>query len=146
MGFFDRLSRFGRLSLDRGLRPEKRASTLVSMANSLALIARGIAVIVEREYKIDLNAPAPSRREQTVEVWEPEYANNIVEAIREERERIEAAELDLASTGDGRRDAERSAHVREPRLSYLAAEGESDQLTPEEQRFLGELDTPDDER
>ena len=140
MGLFDRLL------ADRSLRPEKRSNSLVSMANSLALIAKALKVIVQREYHVEIDAPEPSRADLTREVWEPMYSNNADEAIREERERIEAAEADASASGSGKRDV-RAAELRRLALSYEARGGaDSDQLTPEESRFLAELDTEHDER
>lgn len=115
------------------------------MANSLALIARALSVIVRKEYHIDIEAPMPSRSELAAEILEPMYPDNLQEAIREERERIEQAELDAASTGSGRLDARKHDLV----LTFAKggrAGGELDELTPEEARFLSELEERDDER
>lgn len=136
MGFFEKLR------LDRGLRPEKRSSALISIANSLATIARGVQITVLREYGVDLDAPPPSRSEQTVEVWAPMSADNKAEALREERQRAAMIEADMSARGNFHTDAA----VRKLAMTFARGGDSDDELSPEESRFLNELDTDKDER
>lgn len=102
--------------------------SLARAADSLELIARALTIIVKREYRVDLDAPPPSKRDRNVEVFEPMYANDAEEAIREHVEALREAELDDGAAGGG------------VRLKSVTPRGE-DELTPEERAFLAELES-----
>ncbi len=102
--------------------------SIARAADSLELIARALTVIVQREYSIDLDAPPLSKREQRAEVFEPMYADDEREAIREHVEALREAEMDDGSAGGG------------VRLQSATSRGE-DELTPAERAFLAELES-----
>lgn len=129
-----------RLTRDRGLRPTSRSSALVSIANSLASIANSLRIVVLREYRIDPDAPQPSRAESSLEVFEPMSADNVRDAIREEHERLEALEREIGLANTPPTAASSLLRMQVQR------ESAGEELSPEEQRFLAELDSETDER
>jgi len=75
---------------------------LSRLADSNALIAKALSIIVEREYGIDIYAPpvaVDSAEEMTVT-----YVNDREQAIREAREQLE---MELAGTADERSELEK---------------------------------------
>jgi hypothetical protein len=145
------MSLWSRLRSAGSLRPQPRATTLVSIANSLDLIARGIKVIVQKEYGRDLDAPPPTRADLTRDVFEPLYPDDMADAVREEVERIErAAEearvADAASAGVSPARALRGGLSLNFSPTARESAGEDDDMTPQEREFLAGLDTTEDER
>lgn len=114
-------------------------------AESLNLIARALTVIVQREYRVDLLAPPLTAREQRVPVFEPIYADNEGEAIREHVEMLRVLELDTdratrVRDGDAGDDEPRAGRAVEPRLSTAPSSGADEPLTVEERQWLAELE------
>jgi hypothetical protein len=123
---------------NRGLAPQKRSMALVSIAESLAAIAYGLKIIVQKEYGVNLDDPMPTRADMEREVFEPMYPDDAAEAVREEIERLQQIEREI-NTADGVRVSERGGDRRSVvSLSSAHRAGEDDDLTPEERRFLRE--------
>lgn len=127
---------------DRGLRPQSRSSSLVSAAQSLSTIAQALKVIVLREYNINLDDPPATRADHTREVFEPIYPDDVQEAVNEEIERLQAIERDMVGSGSPREDRQTLTNMQF-RAAGSSASPSDEPLTPEEQRFLAEID-PDD--
>lgn len=119
----------------RGLRPEKRSTALVSIAQSLGTIASALKIITLKQYGVDLDQP-PTRADREREVFEPLYPDNEREAIMEEIERVRAmeAEWQVGSSSSTKSPTRRSLGAL---TTASAARGE--ELTPEEREFLNEL-------
>lgn len=142
-----------RLLFDRSLRPAKRSTALVSMANSLATIAYGIKIIVQKEYGVDLDAPPLTQADREREIFEPMYVNDEEEAIREEVERIR--ELEAGNSGSDVAGGLKS-HPNPPETQIPAfgmkfagartdvSGSDSDELTEQERDFLAEIDSTED--
>lgn len=134
-------SEIGRkLGLGRSRKPISRSKSLISIAESLESLAYGLRIVILREYNIDIAAPRATRDDLTREVFDPLWASNEEEAIREERERIEALEADLESPDT--RDAIREAAARRSlALRRVSGADASDaDMTPEERAFLATLE------
>lgn len=123
----------------RGLRPEKRSTALVSIAQSLGTIASALKIITLKQCGVDLDQP-PTRADREREVFDPIYPDNVREAISEEVERIRAMEAEWKTfEGPGK-----DTHFSTPRVlgsltTPSASRGE--ELTPEEREFLADLDS-----
>ena len=136
------MSFWSKFTANRSLRPSARSSTLVSMAESLAVIANALKVIVIREYSIDLDAPQPSRADREREIMEPIYSDNTQEAIREEIARLEAIERDMAREQRDVRVSARPLRAMQAAQSDHRA-GEDDDMSPEERAALREIESGD---
>jgi hypothetical protein len=136
-----------RLLFDRSLRPQKRSTALVSMANSLATIAYALKIIVQKEYGVDLDAPKLSRADFEREIFEPMYVNDEEEAVREEVERIQALEAENGRS-DGSGGLKSHPNASDTQISRFGMKfaptntrgGDSDELTEQERDFLAEID------
>jgi hypothetical protein len=138
--------RLGRLLPSAGsLRPSPRSTSLVSIANSLGVIASALKLIVAKEYGVDLDAPPLTRADHTREVFDPIYPDNAVEAIREEVERLQQMEAEMVAgaaagsgAGGGGRGLMRS--VRLGGLTPPVRSGDDDELSPQEREFMASAD------
>lgn len=140
-----------RLLFDRSLRPAKRSTALISMANSMGTIASALKIIAQREYGVDLDHVAVSRADLEREVFEPMYPDNEAEAVREEVERIRALEAESAA-GDGSQGLKSHPNASDtqiPRFGMKFARtdrsgSDSDGLTEQERDFMAEIDSEGD--
>lgn len=116
------------------LRANPRSKSLVSIAQSLEILAAAAKIVIARQYGRDLDAPEPTRADREREIWAPDYPNDERDAIREEIERLRVLEGQL---GAGDVQIERSS----PRggLSMSVSTGADTDLTPQEREFLAEL-------
>jgi hypothetical protein len=116
------------------LRANPRSKSLVSIAQSLEILAAAAKVWVAREYGRDLDVPEPTRADREREIWSPDYPDDEREAIREEIERLRVLEgsVGAAVTQEERRLAGTG-------LSMSVAKGPDADLTREEREFLAEL-------
>lgn len=126
-----------RLISGRSLRPEKRSTALISIANSLGVIASALKIIVLKEYGADLDQPL-TRADREREVFEPIYPDNEREAINEEVERIKREQAEWSTSGELRTGRGPAVRILGG-LTPASAAGGSEDLTPEEREFLAEL-------
>lgn len=122
------------------LRASPRSKSLVSIAQSLEILAAAAKVWISKEYGRDLDAPEPTRADREREIWAPDYPDDERDAIREEIERLQALEgqLGAAAVQVGRRPAGTG-------LSMSVSTGPDSDLTREEREFLAEIGSEDSE-
>lgn len=128
------MSWLGKFRWSGSLRANPRSKSLVSIAQSLEILAAAAKIWISKEYGRDLDAPEPTRADREREIWSPDYPDDERDAVREEIERLQALEGQLGT--DNTRVERRPAGTG---LSMSVATGSDADLTHEEREFLAEL-------
>lgn len=125
------------------LRASPRSKSLVSIAQSLEILAAAAKVWISKEYGRDLDAPEPTRADREREIWAPDYPDNEREAIREEIERLKAIQGSI-----GESEVQIDRRPMGTGLAMSMNTGSDAELTPEEREFMAELgsETSDTDR
>lgn len=128
------MSWLSRFRWSGSLRASPRSKSLVSIAQSLEILAAAAKVWISKEYGRDLDAPEPTRADREREIWAPDYPDDERDAIREEIERLQALEGSI-----GPAVVQVARRAAGSGLSMSVSTGPGGDLTREEREFLAEL-------